>query len=369
MTRGDLFGDGLHATCEEPAPPPAPVVGKLFQRAAQQRAFEERAAVLAAMDPEDDSDETINRAAGALRIIEAMTDDPDGDRTKDGPFAPAKFGGWAAFWTAPLPDIAPPWVAHNGWGTFEAPTDYQGPAAVLDRNAGHPSALSSLRVAHGALQATGPLQDAKRPGYYKTVVQEWSRPGLPSPMGNRAPGSEVWVTHERMRLLLDLAGRGPAWWLDAPILDSRTAAHECSLRDLSQLIKHLRGYVIEVYGKDSVQWEAVKEASNTKLIQILMGSPRNAGAVARWTERHWYTKCRRTDWAHALHDKAAMNLWRVADKLSAGGVTVLAIRHMDEIVIPADQLVRAIEGGMIKADESGRTFGTFKTKDTQEWGD
>lgn len=346
-----------------------PTEGQVFDRLDQEKAFRDRVAVLDGMDPEDDSDEAINRAASALRIMESMTDDPGEDRTKDGPFAPAKFGKYAPFWTAPLPDIAPPFVAHNGWGTFKAATDYRGTAAVLDRNAGHPSALSSLRVAHGPLEASGALPDARRPGYYKTVVHPWTRTDLPSPMGNREIGTEVWVTAERMRLLIELADLGPEWWPDAVILDSRTAERETSLRDLSQLIKHLRAHVIDTHGKDSVQWEAVKEATNTKLIQILMGSPKSTGTLDRWIDREWFTKCHRTDWAHALHDKAAMNLYRVALKLTRADVPVLAMRHMDEILIPADEVENAITRGLIKADEDGRTFGTFKTKGTESWGE
>lgn len=345
--------------------------GQVFARLDQEQAYRARVAVLDAMDPEDDSDEAINKAASALRIAEAMTDDPGGDKTKDGPFAPAKYGKYAPTWTsrkAPLPDIAPPLVAHNGWGTFKAETDYRGTAAVLDRNAGHPSALSSLRVAHGPLEATGALPDARRPGYYKTVVHPWTRADLPSPMANREVGTEVWVTHERMRLLIELAELGAEWWPDATILDSHTAERETSMRDLSQLIKHLRAHVIDTHGKDSAQWEAVKEATNTKLIQILMGSPKSTGTLDRWIDREWFTKCHRTDWAHALHDKAAMNLYRVGLKLTQAEVTVLAMRHMDEILIPADEVEGAITRGLIKADEEGRTFGTFKTKDTESWG-
>lgn len=351
-----------------PTLPEAPASLAVFRRPEQEQAFRERVAVLDAMDPEDDSDEALAQAETDLRIIEAMTDDPGGDRKKDGPFAPQKYGKVAPYWTAPLPDIAPPLIAHNGWGTFQAETDYKGLAAVLDRNAGHPSALSSLRVAHGLLEETGALTDAKRPGYYKTLVHPWNRPDLPSPTGSYDAGSEVWVTHERMRLLLELAEQGPDWWPDAPILDSRTAERETSLRDLSQLIKHLRLHVIDTHGKDSVQWDVIKEATNAKFIAILMGSPKNPGALDRWNERKWYTKCQRTDWGHALHDKAAANLYRVAVKLSRAEIPVLSVRHMDEIVIPADRVDEVISRGLIKADESGRTFGTFKTKDTEEWG-
>lgn len=343
--------------------------GQLFDKPEQEQAFRERVAVLDAMDPEDDSDEAINRAAGALRIVEAMTDAPNGEHTKDGPFSPTRYGTQSPYWTAPLPDIPDPVVAHNGWGTWKAESDYRGVAAVLDRTAGHPSALSSLRVAHGPLKRTGALPDAQRPGYYKTVVHPWTRTDLPSPLGTREVGTEVWVTAERMRLLGELAAMGPEWWPDATILDSYTADKATSLRPLSQLIKHLRTYVIDTYGKDSVQWEAVKEATNTKLIQILMGSTVDTGTLIRWTNRKWYTKCRRTDWAHALHDKAAMNLYRVAVKLTRAGVPVLAMRHMDEILIPADEVEGAIARGLIRADEEGRTFGTFKTKDTETWGD
>lgn len=351
-----------------PTLPEAPASLAVFRRPEQEQAFRERVAVLDAMDPDDDSEEALGQAETDLRIIEAMTDDPGGDRKKDGPFAPQKYGTQPPYWTAKLPDIAPPLVAHNGWGTFRAETDYKGVAAVLDRNAGHPSALSSLRVAHGLLEETGALADAKRPGYYKTLVHPWNRPDLPSPTGNYDVGSEVWVTHERMRLLLELAEQGPDWWPDAPILDSRTAEKEVSLRDMAQLIKHLRLHVIDTHGKDSVQWDVIKEATNAKFMSILMGSPKNPGALDRWNDRKWYTKCQRTDWGHALHDKAAANLYRVAVKLSRADIPVLAVRHMDEILIPADRVNEAITRGLIKADESGRTFGTFKTKDTEEWG-
>lgn len=347
-----------------PRQTPAAAAGaSVFVHAPQETAYRARVAVLDAMDPADDSDDTVNKAARALRIVEAMTDDPEGDLKRDGPFAPRKYGTSSPFWTAKLPPIDPPLVAFAGWGTFEAPTTYTGPAAVLDRNAGHPSAMSSLRVAHGPLQHTGPLPNAKHPGYYLTVAHPWTRTDLPNPLPGREIGERAWVTAERMRLLEDLVTLG--CWSQATILDSWTAEKECSLADLAQLIKHLRAHVIQRWGKESPQWEAIKEASNNKLIQILMGSAKHG---APWTDRTWHTRCRRTDWGHALHDKAAANLYRVAVKLVRADIPVLAMRHMDEILIPADLVDYATDHEAIRPDETGLTFGTFKTKTVEMWG-
>lgn len=335
----------------------AAVARKSIRTDAQREALAGRLTLLD--DPE------IGETPEKLRILAAL----EGPRGSNGPFAPQR-GRRGPWWQPDMPGMLESVQVMNGWDWERE--GYTGPAVVLDRNGSWPTAVSSVSVAHGGLDHTGPLEDITgkpRPGYYRVTVYPWHETGMPSPLGNETPGTEVWVTATRMHLLLDLAGAGR--WPDGSALDSYTG-DPARLSDWAHLVGELRRYALEVHGRESGAYDAVKEAFGQSM-GLLHGSWEDEGAMRR---RKWSCKARRIDWAHGIKDQASATLWRTADAVRqlAPDLGPLSLRNVDELVIPAAALevVTADTDGRrpaVRIDALGTTFGTWKVKDTESWGE
>lgn len=312
-----------------------------------------------------DLGEEIKKRAAKLRLLAAL----EGDQTSHGPFAPyrSRRGPW---WQAPMPGMIGAVRGINSWSWERE--GFTGEAVALDRNGAWPTATSSVRVVHGEYKHTGPIEDVgvPDPGYYKVRVYPWTETDVPSPMGNEKVGAEVWITAPHMHLLVDLTAAGR--WPDASALDSHTGA-AAKLGDWAHLVGECRRYALEVHGRDSFAYEVAKESFGMA-VNTMYGSWEGEGALLT---RKWKCKARRTDWAHHIKDQAAVTIWRAADAVRQAvpeGSGPLTIRAMDELVLPAsvlEDVTTAPEGerALIRLDDLGTTFGTWKVKTTETWGD
>lgn len=302
---------------------------------------------------------------GRLRLLGAL----EGRDKAGGPFAPLlgrEGRGRAPFWRASLPPIVEDAQVRSGW-SWERPWD--GPVTVLDRNAGWPTAASSVVVAHGALTRSAGSVDlagpgAVAPGYYRMTVYRWAEAGLPSPLPGEA-GEEHWVTAPQAALLRDLAAAGR--WPDA-MASAAWTGKPVRLTAWAGLLGEARRYALEAHGPDSAAYSAVKR-SGGQALSMLRGRWDTEGAQAR---RVW-DQCRssRLDWAQHIEAQQAVTIWRDADKaLGQAGPELgpVALRNMDELVIPAAALeaVQAARADGKRAavvlDPTGATFGTYKIK-------
>ncbi|MFG3072161.1 hypothetical protein [[Kitasatospora] papulosa] len=362
--------DGPHADYLEAARTRKSIKNQAQVRALAERLvyLDESEAELRPLDPEtDEFAEALQKRVRGLRLLAAL----EGDKEGHGPFAPyrSRRGPW---WQPDMPGMIEAARVLNSWSWQRE--DFTGEAVSLDRNGAWPTAVSSVRVAHGALENTGPIEEvrgAPRPGYYKVTVYPWTEAGVPSPMGNEPVGSEAWITAPHMHLLVDLAEAGR--WPDASALDSYTG-EAVRLTDWAHLVGEVRRYALEVHGRDSSAYEVAKESFGMA-VNSMYGSWHGEGAVMR---RKWICKSRRVDWAHHIKDQAAVTIWRAADAVRQtvpADLAPLTIRSMDELVIPAavlETVTTAPEGErpLIRLDDLGTTFGTWKVKgDTEAWGD
>jgi hypothetical protein len=371
--------DPIPAPVAEPDRPATPVTAqqrrasfvagsKVTKRPAARTALAEALVKLddmaALADPGALTEDEIASLAASLRVLAAL----EGDGKTHGPFAPYhdKRGPW---WQATLPP-ASNLVKITNWNWRR--DGYDGPALVLDRSGAHPSAASSVTVAHGALTHTGPIPELPAgtlaPGYYQVEAQHWHETALPCPLPGIKPGTRVWVPGPRAQLLRDLTTAGR--WADGGALDSHTG-QPVRLTAWAGYIGDLRRYARAVHGRGNLPDEVVKIAFG-QAMGLLNGSwiddPDDGAA-----RRVWKCKARRMDWKHAVEDQSAVTLWRVADECLtlAPGSGPLALRNMDELVIPAAALpiVTQVRDGRaaVRIDESGIGFGTFKTKTTDTW--
>ena len=324
-------------------------------RPAGQEAFEQALAVL--------DDPGISEHPERLRLLAAL----EGEHKNHGPFAPYR-SKRGPYWSAPMPAVSDgPRISAPNW----AREDYHGPVVVLDRNAAWPSAASSVSVVHGAFQNTGPQDEEApvRPGYYVVTAYPWTETGMPSPLGSVTPGEKVTVPGPRMTLLRELAKAGR--WPDGGAADSWTG-DPCRLDGWAHLYGELRRYALDVYGRESAQYDALKVAFG-QTMGLLRGSWDRSSAVPRKT---WKCKARRPDWQHAIEDQAAVTLWRAADEcqtLAGADLGPVAIRNVDELVIPAAALGTVTGQQLpgrnrppVRLDPGGVRFGTFKIKGREE---
>jgi len=165
-----------------------------------------------------------------------------------------------------------------------------------------------------------------------------------------------------MHLLSDLVTQGR--WPDAHAYDSWTG-DPVRLRDWAHLIGELRRYTLETHGRESEAYSLVKEAFG-QAMGLMTGRLDERG------HRKWSCRSRRTDWVHAIKDQASATIWRTADKVRRLGdeYAPVALRNVDELVIPAAALESATDGDRpaLRLDESGALFGTWKVKGREVWG-
>lgn len=268
------------------------------------------------------------------------------------------------FWRPELPGVTYAVHAVEAWG-WQRP--HEGPAVVLDRSAAFLSAASSVLVAHGALDHTGPLDsfDDRRPGYYQVQVHPWYETAMPHPLLHTHKRDMAWVTAPTVALLRDLEREGR--WPDATILDSYTA-DGVRIDGWARFVNTIRAEAITVYGRDSEQYAEVKDRYSMAF-QLMLGSADNGG------RRRWKCGAQRPDWTQTVRAQAAANLYRWADacRKVAPDAPPIALRNTDELVIPSAALdvvtTAARPGGLppLVIDPDGIKLGSFKVKHLDEW--
>lgn len=291
-------------------------------------------------------------------------------RALEGPYAPLRVDPATGrrmrpYWRPAHPGVT--WAVHAveawGWTRSNPPA---GPVAVLDRNGSFISAASSVLVAHGALEHTGPLPafDPKRPGYYEIDVHPWhAGDELPNPLMHVPKRREtVWVTAPTVALLAELERDGR--WPDLTIRDSYTSAG-VRIDEWARFVNELRALALsDEFGRESEQYEHVKERFSMA-VQLMLGAPadNNVG-------REWKCGAHRPDWTQTIRAQAAASLWRWADdcRQLCPDAPPIALRNTDELVLPAAALdivtTQPRPGGRkpMVIDQRGVQLGTFKVK-------
>jgi hypothetical protein len=300
---------------------------------------------------------------GALRLLADL----------EGPFAPLRRGGpenrlRQPRWRPEHPGMT--WAAHiiSSWGWSRR---YKGDTVTLDRSGAFVAAASSVQVAHGELEHTGPLDEFEgRPGYYQVQVHPWHfSKEAPHPLHGAHRRETAWVPAPTVALLVDLHEQDR--WADVTILDSYTA-EGARLSKWTEHVNQLRREAITTYGRESEQYAMVKEAFGMAL-SLMLGSPRDSG-----TGRVWRCAAQRPDWTHTIQAQASATIYRWAEACRQqvpAGLGPVALRNVDELVIPAEALdiVTSTErpGGLppMKIDPDGIKLGTFKVKNAAGNGD
>jgi len=284
----------------------------------------------------------------------------------EGEYAPVRRRQREPYWRPPLPGMT---FAADVITSWEWERPYSGEVAVLDRSGSFVAAASSVLVAHGKLEHTGPCEFDNRPGYYRVQVHPWHESGsIPHPLGEwGSRQAEVWVPAPAVALLRDLATAGR--WPDVAVLDSYTG-DGVRLSKWAEFVNTLRAEAITEHGRDSDQYAAVKTGFGQALA-LMLGRQGDGG------RREWHCKARRPDWTHAIQAQSAATLWRWADdcRQVAPDLGPVALRNVDELVIPqaALEVVTTTKrsGGRapLGIDPAGIKLGTFKVKAAQAWKD
>ncbi len=270
------------------------------------------------------------------------------------------------YWRPRLPGMTFATDVITSW-EWERP--YSGEVAVLDRSGAYVAAASSVLVAHGKLEHTGPCEFHDRPGYYLVQVHPWHESNsLPHPLGEwGSKQPEVWIPAPAVALLRDLADAGR--WPDVTVLDSYTG-DGVRLSKWAGFVNTLRAEAIAEHGRDSDQYAAVKTGFGMAL-SLMLGYQGDA------MRREWKCNVRRPDWAHSIYAQSAATLWRWADdcRTVAPGLGPVALRNVDELVIPQAALeivtITKRSGGRapLGIDPDGIKLGTFKVKAAEAWKD
>lgn len=244
---------------------------------------------------------------------------------------------------------------------------YAGEVSSLDRSGSWISSASSVRVARGELAHAGEAEYTGLPGYYLTTVHPWTEGDtMPSPLGDAPVGGQVWVTADVFKLLADLADAGR--WPGADVLDSYTSNESVRLDQWAHHVNALRTAAIETYGRDSEEYEMVKDQYG-KAISVI-GGRRMVGQA-----REFDSQIRRPDIAHAIQSHSAVMLWRWADdaRQVAPEYAPVGLRGKDELVVPtpAVEILASTQrpGGRkpMTLDPDGLTLGSFKVKGSEVW--
>jgi hypothetical protein len=268
----------------------------------------------------------------------------------------------APFWRPSTPGVLNALQHTPGWAWQR---EYTGPVIVLDRSGAWIAAASSADVAWGALECTGPMEEYdKGAGFYEVGNYPWHET-LPHPLGRYRAGQETaWVTGPRVGLLADLAAEGR--WPDATIRNSYTGL-KVRLTRWATYVNGLRTAAIQQHGRDSEEYDRIKIAFSQAITLMLGTHDPGRGRV-------WKCGCQRPDWGYTIQDQAAVTVWRWADRCyKASGEYPVALRNVDELLIPADTYEQVttvrVPGAAtpLQIDDTGCKLGTFKIKYREEW--
>ncbi len=285
-------------------------------------------------------------------------------------------GKWLPpFWMPPAPHIVDQ-VRYSGFQwTADGYSDVEG--ARLDRSGAHVASAASVRVAFGQLiEQEEPIRWNGKPGYWRVDYAPWGEDGTPHPLGGAAREAErvgsVWVPHTRVKLLADLAVQGR--WPELGPMPAWIAEHEAEMSRWARHVNDWRCTAIDTHGRDSAEYRAVKEGYSMA-VSLMIGT-RHVGE-----SRKWECDVQRPDWAHAIRDLSACNMWRWCDDLNHVAIDAgypeyapFAIQAQDELWVPpaAVELFTTTArrptttGGKprtpLRIDETGKTLGTWKLK-------
>lgn len=269
------------------------------------------------------------------------------------------------YWRPQLPDIIDLVHVVSSWSWYR--TGFTGRVAVLDRSGAWIAAASSVDVAHGTLDHAGEGRYRGNPGLYLVDWHPWTETGMPHPLGRqpRRDDETAWITAPRAKLLKDLADAGR--WPSDGYLDSYVG-DPVRLREWAAHVQAHRIDAIRRHGRDSDQYDAVKVAFS-QAVSLMQGT-RDPGHA-----RTWKAGCQRTDWALHIEDQAATTLWRIADECRrlAPGLGPVAMRNVDELLVPVDALATLTEAQppatrpAVRLDPRGIDLGTFKIKGYEPW--
>lgn len=283
-------------------------------------------------------------------------------RALEGECAP-KLRGRDPFWRPKPPAIATD-VYTPAWDWMDNAQDDAGEALViLDAIAAYVTAISSVTVAHGALEHTGPVMDATAVGYYLITIPAWEVPGIVHPLGTDIVwGDQVWVAHPTAQLLQQLAADGYAAALE--IHDSWTAPTSVRLRKWSDILKARRNLALDevdaarAAGSPELLTEANAFYTDLKISYSIAVQMMLTGEKC---------KTRRPDWAHAIVATHSANIWRKVWRCVLAGKYPAGMGAVDEVAFTwttFHELMYDIRGGSpLKVDPTGRQLGAFKVKD------
>lgn len=228
---------------------------------------------------------------------------------------------------------------------------------TLDCNAAYLAAASTVEVAHGKLEHTGRISfDPKRPGYWLIGLHPWPLTTIWSPLGTAQLAQRAWLTTPTVTVLAQLVESG--YWPDVHVYDSHTSTTRCRLRGWTEHIATDRREALAT--GDVERYEEIKLGYSQAV--TTMGLDKKS-------------LCFRPDWSHHVRAQHAANMWRKASKAwTEYGCPVLASGTVDELSVPLRSM-ETMEGERltgrrtpIRLDQSGKSLGSFKVKDTtQAW--
>lgn len=228
---------------------------------------------------------------------------------------------------------------------------------TLDVNAAFLAAASSVKVAHGQLEHTGPGMGQLLPGYYKIRAHSWPPGSIVSPLGSAPTKPEIWVAHPTLKLLQDREEEG--CWPETMVLDSWTCPVGVGLQSWTTEVRDDRARALDTmtltdpqsadYEQAKIKYEAIKLGYSQAIQLMLKGE-----------------KCRahRPDWVHAIWAQHAANTWRKAWNCEQAGCGPARMANVDELTFDYDDYmaIMAYEKPPIRVDQTGVTLGSLKIK-------
>lgn len=286
-----------------------------------------------------------------------MTTEPE-DRTKfrlldllEGELLPKKRHSRAKYRPPALPSTITDAVWMPSWNwTYKGPdarTRRKQPVVFVDANAAYLSAASSVLVAFDTLTRTGPLERYPRlPGYYRIRIERgaWQDSRWCSPLGEAPYREVIWIAEPTMTLLSERVRDDE--WPDIEIVDSLTSTETCRLSDWTNRLRDMRAVLLD--DGDRQAYDVFKIAYS-QAVQMMQGSDKCA--------------MRRPDWAHAIRSQHRANFWRKVWTCAKAGHGPIASGRVDGLVFTEPDLDAIKKLELLRFDESGKAFGTFKKVD------
>lgn len=272
--------------------------------------------------------------------------------------------GRQPYWRAPVtPPSQDVYIPTWNWRSIH---DTDQDTLTLDANGAYLAAAGGVTIAHSHLSHTGGidypvLPREVTPGYYRITVPYWAFSGtIVSPLGDSSrlqTEDTTWITHPTLILLLELVEDGAL--AEVEILDSWTTAQTTDLR---KWIAHLKGIREELLDSiDRCRTDAAREAAEDKYDRFKEGYSAALSMMLTGEK----CKTHRPDWTHAVHAQHAATMWRKGWRWTATGHPLLAMGHVDELKIIADDLpvVMSRKGKLpFRYDDTGRALGAMKRK-------